>query len=113
MPDDMWANISRELDKDANKALKRKHMAKRLESWKPALAFAAAAGVFWLAIIPTDSPARMTLPRPVGAEANAESSGQNDLLQEVSHFVRTEKKPAQDSAATQKYGFVPHGVSVQ
>lgn len=79
VPDDMWQNISRELDKDLAKNQARpaetRPPAPRHYQWRPAIIFAAAAGVFYLAFVPPapptvaeyEMPAHEQLERPVGA----------------------------------------------
>ncbi len=53
IPDDMWANISRELDKDAAKAVRRERTATVRVPVRQLLAFGAAAAVFWMVLIPS------------------------------------------------------------
>jgi len=59
IPDDMWANISRELDKDAAKAAAKKTVAPKRANptvkvpVRQVLALGAAAAVFWMVLIPS------------------------------------------------------------
>lgn len=115
IPDDMWQKISGQLEQEAQVAEKRRHMVARMEQWKPALAFAAAAGIFWLAIIPSESATRQThaviTPGLKVVESAAVQPVQNDVLPEVSTFVRTEKPTPEEPA--KKFGFIRYSVNVQ
>lgn len=53
IPQDMWAHISRELDRDQAREQRRRRFSGMLTQWRPTIAFAAAAGIFWLSIIPS------------------------------------------------------------
>lgn len=80
VPDDMWQNISRQLDQDETQKEQRvaalRPPAPRFYQWRPAVMFAAAAGVFYLTFVPptqpavieyADVPAHEQLDRPSGA----------------------------------------------
>lgn len=72
IPDDMWANISRELDRDAAKAeakpLAASQARPRSKSLhvRQMLAIGAAAGIFWMMVIPSSAYVdRLKQPDPV------------------------------------------------
>lgn len=52
IPGDMWDNIKQRLDGELEVAERRKRLANGRAQWKPAVVFAAAAGIFWLTVIP-------------------------------------------------------------
>ena len=52
VPGNMWDNIKQQLDGDLEAAERRKRIANGRAQWKPAVVFAAAAGIFWLTVIP-------------------------------------------------------------
>lgn len=52
VPGDMWDNIKQQLDGELEAAERRKRLANGRAQWKPAVVFAAAAGIFWLTVIP-------------------------------------------------------------
>lgn len=52
IPDDMWQNISRQLDQDAAKRKRRWQWLLRGAQWRPAMVLGVAAGFFWFALIP-------------------------------------------------------------
>lgn len=52
IPDDMWQNISRQLDQDAARRRRRWQWLLRGAQWRPAMVLAVAAGFFWFALIP-------------------------------------------------------------
>ncbi len=80
----MWENIRRELDRH----LVREQRCRRLHAlrtrWRPAMAFAAAAGIFWLTVVPLgvgteglrqpEEPPVLSLPSRGEAESAAQSS---------------------------------------
>ncbi|MFZ5815752.1 MAG: hypothetical protein ACOY93_10680 [Bacillota bacterium] len=87
VPEDMWANISRELDKDA--ARERPPVSSRAASQRmqarQMLAVAAAAGIFWMMIIPSgaymDS---LQQPGPVPVAAIPAAGAQSETPWEMS-----------------------------
>ena len=52
IPGDMWDNIKQRLDGEHEVAERRKRLANGRAQWKPAVVFAAAAGIFWITMIP-------------------------------------------------------------
>lgn len=113
LPDDMWQNISSRLDAEQKVEHERKRTATRLERWKPALAFAAAAGIFWMAVIPSGNAANNPPAiHPVVVTEAASAQPQSDVLVEVSRYVKSEK-PAREEVTTMKFGFSRLGTSVQ
>lgn len=53
IPEDMWQNISRQLDQDATRKERRRRWTALGETWRPAVVVAVAAGFFWFALIPS------------------------------------------------------------
>lgn len=112
IPGDMWDNIKQRLDGEHEAAERRKRLANGRAQWKPAMVFAAAAGIFWMTVIPLSkymdgvpvseplSPpsARsfvepdLSRSRPVPAEADrriASTTAQSGSGQQVERVVNT------------------------
>lgn len=77
IPDDMWANISKELDQDlaarARSAVQARplHRSTRGVQMRQMLAIGAAAGIFWMMVIPSGAYVdRLQQPAPNAAEAS-------------------------------------------
>ncbi|HWI63588.1 MAG TPA: hypothetical protein VNT75_17275 [Symbiobacteriaceae bacterium] len=52
IPEDMWQNISRQLDQKTVRQEMRRRVLGWTEQWRPAVILAVAAGFFWFALIP-------------------------------------------------------------
>jgi hypothetical protein len=67
IPDDMWKNISNQLDQDAARRERRWQWLLRGAQWRPAMVLAVAAGFFWFALIPA-LPTMDNAPVPTGSQ---------------------------------------------
>lgn len=76
IPNDMWENISRRLDEEpAPVERPRKAALLRPAQWRPALAVAAAAGLFWFTMLPTHPASVIGVP---AAESPAQTVSNSD-----------------------------------
>ncbi len=78
IPDDMWKNISKELDRDAAVSARHKQLVRQGGQWRPALILAVAAGFFWFALIPALPNMDTTFPKETSTPAAWVPSGRPD-----------------------------------
>lgn len=106
IPDDMWANISRELAKDAPKAAALAPAVARVSSHlvqvRQTLAIGAVAGIFWMMVIPSGAYVdrlKQPSPSPVVASTAAALTGGD-----IPWDVPTEAQLKERKAASAKGG---------
>lgn len=98
IPDDMWKQISQRLDTDRTQAERRRNSAQQRAQWKPALAFAAAAGIFWLAVIPTVASQKAGMPSHPAIAPVVKPATQQELS--VRSWMKARREEGQRSVAT-------------
>jgi hypothetical protein len=109
VPGDMWEKISSELDAEAVRTSRRTRLLRISAQWKPALALAAAAGIFWVTVVPSGSHAERrtaTDPTPVPvlsvpgrAQDSLTLQSYREMRREVERHGTGEEAGTQPSAA--------------
>lgn len=77
IPDDMWQNISKQLDQDSVRKSRSRRIMALGEQWRPAVILAVAAGFFWFALIPS-LPTTETIPGNSGQSAIVIPGGKSE-----------------------------------
>lgn len=99
IPDDLWANISRELDKDTAKARPalRFRASSRGVHLRQMLAIGAVAGIFWMMLIPSGAHVdRVQQPAPSPAAAPPAAAVTEAIPWDIPSEERIKEQPSKD-----------------